>query len=104
VLLFAKLCDCENVSRSVSRRQYSCGNEYIFVMPVSEPGGSRVRSPLPEPDANVWGQDTNWILQFDNVIKHPGGKCKGCHCDIHDRTRSFDSGTKFINTFQCIYC
>lgn len=63
-------------------------------MPVSEPGGSRVRSPLPEPDPTVWGQDTNWILQFDNVIKHPGGKYKGCRCDVHDRSRSLDSGTK----------
>jgi hypothetical protein len=65
-------------------------------MPVSERGGSLVRSPLPEPDATVWGQDTNWILQFDNVIKHPGGKCKGCHCDVHDRTRGLDSGTNLI--------
>ncbi|XP_023711938.1 CLIP-associating protein 2 isoform X7 [Cryptotermes secundus] len=63
-------------------------------MPVSEPGGWRVRSPLPEPDVTVWGQDTNWILQFDNVIKHPGGKCRGCHCDVHDRTRSLDSGSR----------
>jgi hypothetical protein len=65
------------------------------VMPVSEPGGSRIRSPIPEPDPTVWGQDMKWILQFDNVIKHPGGKCKGCHCDVHDRARGLESGTKF---------
>jgi hypothetical protein len=96
VLLSAKLCDCGNVCVAIDKcKAGSCGgNEYIFVMPVSEPDGSRVRSPLLEPDATVWGQDTNWILQFDNVIKHPGGKYKGCRCDIHDRTRSLDSGTK----------
>jgi len=74
-------------------------------MPVSEPGGYRVRSPMPEPDPDVWGLDTNWILQFDNVIKHPGGKFRGCHCDVHDRTRSLDSGTELIRkTSWFMYC
>ena len=70
-------------------------------MPVSQPGGSRVRSPMPEPDPAVWGQDTNWILQFDNVIKHPGGKFKGCHCDVHDRSRSLDSGMELNRNSRC---
>ncbi|KAK6619990.1 hypothetical protein RUM44_006390 [Polyplax serrata] len=37
----------------------------------------------PDPDENVWGIDDKWILQFDNIMKHPGGRAKGCDCEIH---------------------
>lgn len=39
--------------------------------------------PPPDPDPSVWGEDASWILQFDNVLKHPGGKHRGCRCDVH---------------------
>ncbi|KAJ1519285.1 hypothetical protein ONE63_004584 [Megalurothrips usitatus] len=39
--------------------------------------------PPPDPDPAVWGEDCSWILQFDNVLKHPGGKHRGCRCDVH---------------------
>lgn len=44
------------------------------------------RSPVkcpPDPDEDVWGVEEKWILQFDNIIKHPGGRAKGCECEIH---------------------
>lgn len=37
----------------------------------------------PDPDESLWGVEDKWILQFDNIIKHPGGRAKGCECEIH---------------------
>ncbi|XP_077273964.1 aldehyde oxidase 1-like [Temnothorax americanus] len=26
---------------------------------------------------------SKWILQWDIIVKHPGARARGCHCDIH---------------------
>lgn len=67
-------------------------------MPISEEVGkkyqhaqteipySKKRTPVkcpPDPDERVWGVDEKWILQFDNIVKHPGGRARGCTCEIH---------------------
>lgn len=39
--------------------------------------------PLSLPPHQLWDKDHQWILMFDNLIKHPGGKIKGCKCDMH---------------------
>lgn len=38
-----------------------------------------------ECDEELWGTDLMWILYYDNVMKHPGGRVKGCRCDVHRR-------------------
>jgi hypothetical protein len=39
--------------------------------------------PLSLPPHQLWDEDHRWILMFDNLLKHPGGKTKGCKCDVH---------------------
>ncbi|KAG8331572.1 cytoplasmic linker associated protein [Homalodisca vitripennis] len=39
--------------------------------------------PPADPDPALWGPEHMWILRYDNIVKHPGGRVKGCHCDIH---------------------
>ena len=33
--------------------------------------------------SRLWDSGQEWILIFDNLLKHPGGKVsKGCKCDM----------------------
>ena len=41
--------------------------------------------------SRLWDSGQEWILIFDNLLKHPGGKAsKGCKCDICQRTKPVD--------------
>jgi hypothetical protein len=31
---------------------------------------------------DLWGPGQEWIIIFDNLLKHPQGIKKGCSCDI----------------------
>jgi hypothetical protein len=48
---------------------------------------SRPEPELPPPPHQLWDDDDRWILMFDNVLKHPGGKTRGCRCDVHGESR-----------------
>ncbi|KAK2588964.1 hypothetical protein KPH14_001817 [Odynerus spinipes] len=37
----------------------------------------------PSIDKKIWDASSSWILQWDNIVKHPGARARGCHCDIH---------------------
>ncbi|XP_077268748.1 CLIP-associating protein isoform X6 [Temnothorax americanus] len=37
----------------------------------------------PSIDKKLWDASSKWILQWDNIVKHPGARARGCHCDIH---------------------
>ncbi|XP_058794035.1 CLIP-associating protein 2 isoform X8 [Phymastichus coffea] len=37
----------------------------------------------PSIDKTLWDPSSSWILQWDNIVKHPGARARGCHCDIH---------------------
>lgn len=37
----------------------------------------------PSIDKKLWDPSSKWILQWDNIVKHPGARARGCHCDIH---------------------
>ncbi|XP_025269784.1 CLIP-associating protein 1-A isoform X7 [Camponotus floridanus] len=37
----------------------------------------------PSIDKQLWDASSRWILQWDNIVKHPGARARGCHCDIH---------------------
>lgn len=54
---------------------------------VLAPGGHRcLRRGLkkyPSIDKKLWDASSRWILQWDNIVKHPGARARGCHCDIH---------------------
>ena len=54
----------------------------------SSPGISdRVEEEL----SRLWDSGQEWILIFDNLLKHPGGKAsKGCKCDICQRTKPME--------------
>ena len=41
--------------------------------------------------SQLWDSGQEWILIFDNLLKHPGGKVsKGCKCDICQRSKPTD--------------
>lgn len=37
----------------------------------------------PSIDKKLWDPSSKWILQWDNIMKHPGARARGCHCDVH---------------------
>lgn len=37
----------------------------------------------PSVDKKIWDPSSSWILQWDNIVKHPGARARGCHCDVH---------------------
>ena len=37
----------------------------------------------PSIDQKLWDSSSRWILQWDNIVKHPGARARGCRCDIH---------------------
>ncbi len=45
---------------------------------VDQSSSSTASSPL----ESLWDSGQEWILIFDNLLKHPGGRPKGCRCDI----------------------
>ena len=80
------------------------------INPVQSSGISdRVEEEL----SQLWDSGQEWILIFDNLLKHPGGKAsKGCKCDICQRSKNDDTYSKspkiifpkkYVKTFL-IYC
>lgn len=50
----------------------------------------------PSIDKKLWDPSSRWILQWDNIVKHPGARARGCHCDIHKPPWLYpDLGIKF---------
>ena len=55
-------------------------------------------------DEDLWDSGQEWILIFDNLLKHPGGKSRGCKCDMCVLEKSpgslcslhNDSGSSFL--------
>lgn len=37
----------------------------------------------PSIDHQLWDPSSSWILKWDNIVKHPGARARGCHCDVH---------------------
>ncbi|XP_057320340.1 CLIP-associating protein 1-A isoform X7 [Microplitis mediator] len=37
----------------------------------------------PSIDKKIWDPSSSWILQWDNIVKHPGARARGCQCDVH---------------------
>ena len=62
------------------------------INPVQSSGISdRVEEEL----SQLWDSGQEWILIFDNLLKHPGGKAsKGCKCDICQRSKNDDTYSK----------
>lgn len=67
------------------------------INPVQSSGISdRVEEEL----SQLWDSGQEWILIFDNLLKHPGGKAsKGCKCDICQRSKNDDTYSKSQNIF-----
>lgn len=39
-------------------------------------------SSLMDNSSGLWDVSQEWILIFDNLLKHPRGRAKGCKCDM----------------------
>ena len=67
------------------------------INPVQSSGISdRVEEEL----SQLWDSGQEWILIFDNLLKHPGGKAsKGCKCDICQRSKNDDTYSKSQKMF-----
>lgn len=37
----------------------------------------------PSIDKKIWDPSSTWILQWDNIVKHPAARARGCKCDVH---------------------
>ena len=70
------------------------------INPVQSSGISdRVEEEL----SQLWDSGQEWILIFDNLLKHPGGKAsKGCKCDICQRSKNDDTYSKSQKIFYSI--
>ena len=70
------------------------------INPVQSSGISdRVEEEL----SQLWDSGQEWILIFDNLLKHPGGKAsKGCKCDICQRSKNDDTYSKSQKMFLYI--
>ena len=70
------------------------------INPVQSSGISdRVEEEL----SQLWDSGQEWILIFDNLLKHPGGKAsKGCKCDICQRSKNDDTYSKSKKMFLYI--
>lgn len=49
---------------------------------------------------SLWDSGQEWILIFDNLLKHPRGKTKGCKCDmcLREKAESDGAAAKPVNT------
>lgn len=57
------------------------GNEIL--VPSGHRCPHRGLKKYPSIDKKIWDASSKWILQWDNIVKHPGARARGCHCDIH---------------------
>ncbi|KAF7393480.1 hypothetical protein HZH68_010299 [Vespula germanica] len=57
------------------------GNEIL--VPSGHRCPHRGLKKYPSIDKKIWDASSRWILQWDNIVKHPGARARGCHCDIH---------------------
>ena len=49
----------------------------------SSNGNMKISDKVEEELSQLWDSGQEWILIFDNLLKHPGGKIgKGCKCDM----------------------
>ena len=53
-------------------------------MPSTMPGLSGVNPDISSSGCqdDLWGPGQEWIIIFDNLLKHPQGVKRGCSCDI----------------------
>ena len=59
-------------------------------MPSSLPGLSGVHPDISSSgfQDDLWSHGQEWIMIFDNLLKHPQGIKRGCSCDICSLARS----------------
>ena len=54
----------------------------LHQQPQTQPPGG-ISDRVEEELSRLWDSGQEWILIFDNLLKHPGGKVsKGCKCDM----------------------
>ena len=51
-------------------------------LPSSRKSSSKSRKLSFDLESDLWDEGQEWILIFDNLLKHPQGKSRGCRCDI----------------------
>ena len=58
-------------------------NETGILIPNGHRCPHRGLAKYPSIDKKIWDDSSSWILQWDNIMKHPGARARGCHCDVH---------------------
>ncbi|XP_026825553.1 CLIP-associating protein 1-A isoform X6 [Ooceraea biroi] len=58
-------------------------NDTDVLIPTEHRCPRRGLRKYPSIDKKLWDASSRWILQWDNIVKHPGARARGCHCDIH---------------------
>ncbi|XP_076390265.1 CLIP-associating protein isoform X11 [Megachile rotundata] len=58
-------------------------NDAGVLLPSSHRCLHRGLKKYPSIDQKLWDSSSRWILQWDNIVKHPGARARGCCCDIH---------------------
>lgn len=58
-------------------------NDAGLMLPSSHRCLHRGLKKYPSIDQKLWDSSSRWILQWDNIVKHPGARARGCRCDIH---------------------
>ena len=54
----------------------------------SNSNSTNISDKVEEELSKLWDSGQEWILIFDNLLKHPGGKVsKGCQCDMCEMNR-----------------
>ena len=49
---------------------------------TTTPGRTSVKKFSLDLDDQLWDSGQEWILIFDNLLKHPRGQVRGCKCDM----------------------
>ena len=45
-------------------------------------------------DEDLWDSGQEWILIFDNLLKHPRGRGRGCKCDMCLLDKNIDASSE----------
>lgn len=61
----------------------SAMNDASLIIPNGHRCLRRGLRKYPSIDKKLWDPSSSWILKWDNIVKHPGARARGCHCDIH---------------------
>ena len=80
--------DKSESSAESSARSSAASNNSAESSAKSSAKNVKISDKVEEELSQLWDSGQEWILIFDNLLKHPGGKVgKGCKCDMCEMQR-----------------